>query len=301
VKDLIELWRRPPSEKYMIAGWNQWADGGNVSSGLPRYLIERTQARKIGRMKPEEFYLFQIPGAHHLLRPVVKLHEGHRESLGERRNEFFYAGDEERGFLIFLGLEPHGNIGRYAQAFLDVIEQVGVKRVAFLGGVHGPMPYDKDRRISCTYSHLTMKEELARYAVRFSNYQGGVTIGTYLVHRAEARGIEAVTLNAMVPSYDFSTSSVRIQRMSIGEDHKAWYDLMRRLKFMFDLDLDLSDLERRSEELISEWDSKIDELEKRMPRLGVREHMDKVNRDFTEVSFVPLSDIWEEELRSVLE
>jgi proteasome assembly chaperone (PAC2) family protein len=180
------------------------------------------------------------------------------------------------------------------------MEELGVKRVAFLGGVHGPMPYDKDRRVSCTYSHLTMKEELAKYTVRFSNYGGGVTIGAYLVHRAEARGIEAVRFSAMVPSYDFSTSSVRVQRMAMGEDHKAWYDLMRRLKFMFDLEVDLSDLERRSEELISEWDTKINELERRMPRLGVKEYLQKVNRDFTEVSFVPLSDVWEEELGSLL-
>jgi hypothetical protein len=102
---LIELWERPPSGKHMIAGWHQWADAGDVSSGLPRYLIERTQARKIGRLNPDGFYLFQVPGMHHLLRPVVKLHEGHRESLGERRNEFFHAGDKERGFLIFLGLD----------------------------------------------------------------------------------------------------------------------------------------------------------------------------------------------------
>ena len=163
MNELIELWERPPSGKYMIAGWHQWADAGDVSSGLPRYLIGHTQARKIGRLKPDGFYLFQVPGMHHLLRPVVKLHEGHRESLGERRNEFFYAGDEESGFLIFLGLEPHANIDRYVQAFLDVLQELGVKRVAFLQGVHGPMPYDKDRRIPCTYSHLTMKEELARY------------------------------------------------------------------------------------------------------------------------------------------
>jgi proteasome assembly chaperone (PAC2) family protein len=301
MNELIELWERPPSGKYMIAGWYQWADAGDVSSGLPRYLIEHTKARKIGRIGPDGFYLFQLPGMHHLLRPVIKLHEGHGESLGERRNEFFYAGDEDRGFLVFLGLEPHADVARYAQTLLDAIEELRVKRVAFLGGVHGPMPYDRDRRISCTYSHLSMKEELDRYAVRFSNYGGGVTIGTYLVHCAEARGIEAVTFNAMVPSYDFSTPTVQVERMAMAEDVKAWYDLMSRLSFMFELDVDLSDLERRSEELISEWDMKISDLDEGMPQLDVKAYMEKVNSDFTEVTFVPLSDVWEEELGSVLD
>jgi proteasome assembly chaperone (PAC2) family protein len=285
----------------MIAGWHQWADAGDVSSGLPRYLIDRTQATKIGRITPDGFYLFQVPGTHHLLRPVVKLDGGHTERLEERRNEFFYSGDEERGFLIFLGEEPHQNADEYAQAFLDVTEELGVKRVALVGGVHAPMPYDKDREISCVYSLPTMKEELARYAVRFSSYEGGVTIGTYLAHSAEARGIEVVAFYAMVPSYAFSRSSVHAERMAMEDDVKAWYDLMRRLKFMLDLDLDLSDLEERSEELISAWDFKIEQLEKKMPLLGVRKYMEEVTKDFTERSFVPLSDVWEEELGSLLD
>jgi len=285
----------------MIAGWHQWADAGDISSGLPQYLIDHTQARRIGQIKPGGFYLFQIPGMHHLLRPVVKLDEGHRERLQERKNEFFYSGDEESGFLIFMGEEPHRNVDPYAEAFLDVVEELGVKRVAFLGGVHAPMPFDKDRQVSCTYSHPAMKEELTRYAARFSNYEGGVTIGTYLVHRAEARGIEAVAFYAMVPSYVFSRSSAHVQRMAMDNDHKAWYDLMRRLEFMFDLGLDLSDLERRSEELIAEWDAKIDRLARRMPLLGVKKYMEEVNRDFTEMLFLPLSDVWEDELGSLLE
>jgi proteasome assembly chaperone (PAC2) family protein len=301
MNELVDLWERPSGGKCMIAGWHQWADAGDVSSGLPQYLINHTESRRIGEISPDGFYLFQIPGMHHLLRPVVKLDDGHRETIEERRNEFFYSGDEEGGFFIFLGEEPHRNVDGYAGAFLDVVEELGVKRVAFVGGVHAPMPYDRDREVSCTYSHTTMKEELDKYAVRFSNYQGGVTIGTYLVHKAEARGIEAVAFYAMVPSYVFSRSSAHAQQMAMSEDHKAWFDLMRRLKFMFDLDLDLSDLRSKSEELISDWEAKISRLERRMPTLGVKEYMESVNEEFTERPFMPLSDVWEDELGSLLE
>jgi len=267
-----------------------------VSSGLPQYLIDTTRARKIGKIQSGGFYLFQIPGTHHLLRPVVKLDEGHRQELQERRNEFFYSGDDGEGFLIFLGDEPHRNEEQYARAFLDAAEDLGVGRIAVVAGVHGPMPYDKDREISCVYSLPGMREELTRYAVKFSNYEGGATIGVYLADRAEQRGIELLVFYAMVPSYDFSESSVLTQRMAMGEDFKAWYDLMRRLNHMFKLDMDLSDLGRRSEDLISEWDSKINELAEKMPQLKVREYMKGVNEGFTEVPFMPLSEVWEEEL-----
>jgi len=35
----LDLWEGPMAEEvYMIAGWEQWADAGEVSSELPRYL-----------------------------------------------------------------------------------------------------------------------------------------------------------------------------------------------------------------------------------------------------------------------
>jgi len=226
----------------MIAGWHQWADAGNVSSGLPRYLIEQTHARK-----------------------------------------------------------PHQNEELYAEAFFNVVESFAIKRVAVVAGVYGPVPYEKDRDISCVYSLPRMKKELARYAVRFSNYEGGATIGTYLVDKAGLKEIEFVALYAFVPSYEFSSSSIAAQPVAIGEDYKAWYDLMVRLNHMFSLDMDLSELGRRGEELTSAWDSQMEHLARTMPRLEVESYMEEVRSDFTERPFVPLGDVWEEGLEGLFE
>jgi len=296
MSDWIEIGERPVPGKYMIAGWRQWADAGNVSSGLPQYLIEQTLARKVVEIPSSGFYLFQIPGAHHLLRPVVKLNEGYREELVEQRNEFFYAGDDARGFLIFVGDEPHRNEERYAETFLDVVEMLGVKRVAAVAGVYGAVPYEKDRNVSCVYSLPRMRDELVRYSVNLSNYEGGVTISTYLAERAEERGIEFFTFYAFVPSYDFSGLSTLAQPMAIEEDFKAWYDLMRRFNHMFNLAVDLSDLEKQSKKLISDWDANIDNLERAMPQLEIKDYMEKVDKEFSETFFEPLSDIWREAL-----
>ena len=294
--DLFELWEKPAAGKYMIAGWRQWADAGSVSSGLPQYLVEQARARRIGQIKPGGFYLFQIPGTHHLVRPVVKLEDGYPRRLEGRRNDFYYAGDRGDGFLIFLGDEPHRDEERYTEAFFEAIETLGVKRVAVVAGVYAPVPYDRDRNISCAYSLRAMKEGLAKYAVSFSDYEGGTSIGTYLADRAGRRGIEFFAFYALVPSYDFSQASAMVQPVAIGEDYKAWYDLMRRLKHMFNLRLDLSDLERQSEALVSEWDANIEKLARTMPQLGVRDYMEEVNDEFSEASFEPLSDVWDEAL-----
>lgn len=295
--ELVELWEKPIADEiYMIAGWHQWADAGNISSGLPEYLIQQADARKIGEIGPDGFYLFQIPGTHHFLRPEIKLEDGYRQEITERLNEFYYTGDKKKGLVIFLGEEPHLSEGRYAEAFLDAVEALGVIRVAALGGVYGAMPYDKDREVSCVYSLRGMKDELSDYAVRFSDYEGGVTIGSLLVDRAERRRVEFIDLYAFVPAYDFGQSEDQFQGIRIESDFKSWYDLMRRLNHMFDLSLDLEDLEQQSSELVSALDSKIAELERNLPGLKVREYMEELARDFSERSFMPLDDVWEREL-----
>jgi proteasome assembly chaperone (PAC2) family protein len=295
--ELIDLWEKPVAEeKYLIAGWRQWADAGAISSNLPPYLIQQTGAKQVGLIKPHGFYLFQIPGAHHFLRPQVKLEDGYRRELQIRKNELFYTDIERKGLFIFLGDEPHLDIERYAEAFFNMVEMLEVKRVVVVGGVYGAVPYDKERQISCTFSLPSLKAELAEYAVRFANYGGGVSIGTYLADQAEQRGLEYITWYGFVPAYDFSQLAENLQGVVVENDFKAWYDLMRRLNHMFGLRLDLSDLARRSDELLTTMANKLDTLERRQPNLDLREYLAELTRDFTETPFIPLDDVWEREL-----
>jgi proteasome assembly chaperone (PAC2) family protein len=294
--ELVELAEKPVAQEiYMIAGWRQWADAGAISSALPQYLVEKTEARKIGQVKSDGFYMFQVPGTHQFLRPEIKLEEGYIKELRSSKNEFFYSGNDRKGLVVFLGDEPHMNIERYAEAFFNAVQELGVKRVAVVGGVYGTVPYNKDRQVSCTYSLPSMKDELAEYAVRFSDYEGGASIGSYLADRAEKLGIEYFVYYAVVPMYDLSQLSSLLQGVRIEHDFKAWYDLMRRFNHMFGLRLDLSDLERQSDELTASMTAEIDELEKKAPQSSIRDYLDKLAADFDELPFMPL-DVWDREL-----
>ncbi len=302
MQDLFELWETPRAkEKYMIAGWRQWADAGSISSGLPQYLIDKTNARRIGELNSEDYYLFQIPGTHHFLRPQVKLEEGYRLSMSTHNNEFFYTGDNEQGLVIFLGDEPHLRVEQYADAFFDMVRTLGVKRVAAVGGVYGAVPYNKDREVSCVYSLKTMKDELSRYALRFSDYEGGTTLCTYLADQAEQRGIEFLAFYGFVPAYDFSQMSTSVQGFSIENDFKAWYDLVKRFNHMFNLTLDLSDLEAESGQLLLSIEAEIDKLEEQTPGLQIREYIETLAEDFTEKRFIPLGDMWTRGLRDLFD
>lgn len=291
--ELVEIFEKPEAEEiYMIAGWNQWADAGEVSSEFPQYLIDHTKAHRIGRIKSDSFYIFQVPGTHAFLRPEIKFVEGYRKTVTSHKNEFYYSGDRRRGLVTFLGEEPHLSGERYAEAFFNVAQELGVKRVAGLGGVYGSMPYDKDRAVSCVYSLPHMKEELSEYAVSFSNYEGGASLGSYLAHRAEQVGIEYFTFYVFVPAYDFSHLSQQLQGMRVETDYRGWCELLRRFKHMFHLDIDLADLERRSEELTASIAVKVDELDNKSPGAKVKAYIENLSSDFVESSFMPL-DVWE--------
>jgi predicted ATP-grasp superfamily ATP-dependent carboligase len=297
MNDWVTLTAKPAEQEiYMIAGWEQWADAGSVSSGLPPYLIEQLKAQKIGEMDPDGFYLFQIPGTHHLLRPEVDFKDGYNEHISPRVNDFHYAKLGDKGLVLFIGDEPHMNVDRYADGLFWAAKELGVRRIAAVGGVYGAMPYDRDREVSCTYSLPRMKKELEQYAVRFSNYNGGATIGSYLVDRAESQDLELIVFNAFVPAYDFSQNVASVQGVRIEHDYKAWYELMRRFNYMFGLGIDLSELDRQSEELARSIDEKITELEHSLPQVDVRAYLKTIADEFEEKPFMPLDDVWEREL-----
>jgi proteasome assembly chaperone (PAC2) family protein len=195
-----------------------------------------------------------------------------------------------------LGEEPHLNVERYAEAFFDVVEALEVQRVVALGGVYGAVPYDLDRQVSCSYSLPAMKRELSQYAVKFSNYEGGTGTCTYLTHKAEQRGIEFVALYAVVPFFNFGKLSSNFSGIKLDSDPKAWYDLMKRVDHMFSLELDLSTFEARARRLVATVRAQIDEIDSRLPHFRVKERIDALTRDFVEMPFSPLSEVWEREL-----
>ncbi len=296
----LELFERPAAEEmYMIAGWRQWADAGATSSGLLEWLIQHLSARKIGAIRSDGFFLFQTPVSQFLFRPVIKLEEGYRQQLIKPRSEIFYWGNNSKGLVLFLGDEPHLDVDRYARAFFEVARQLNVKRIAATGGVHAVVPYDKDRAITCSYSLPALKAELSEYAVQFSNYEGGASIGSYLNDQAEALGIEYFSWYAFVPAYPLSQLHPSLDNIVVEKDFKAWLDILVRLNRMFGLDIELSDLEEESDELTRALRAQIDALNAKLPHAPISpgEYIARMTAGFTEMSFNPKGDdIWEDAL-----
>ena len=299
----VNLTEKPQAEEmYMIAGWRQWADAGSVSSTLPRYIIDQTNARKIGTLDADPCYLFQIPGTHDLVRPVIELDEGLPKSLNKHENEIYYIDvNDGKGIVIFIGDEPHLGAETYANGVLQIARDLNVQRIVGLGGVYAELPYDKERPVSMLFSLPEMRDEFEKYAVSMSNYNGGASIGTVIAYAAQQEGMEYVSFYAFAPTYNFGQFSETATGIRIENDFLAWLGVMRRVSYMLGWEFDLSDLEAKAERLVTVMDEKVDELEREAPQLDIRAYLEGLAADFTETVFLPLDDVWEEEVRTLFD
>ena len=295
------------SYKYMISGWRrQWSNGGRISSRLPRYLIDKLNARKIGSMSDyvnNMCYPFQVAGTHDIYRPAAAFNDGLPSSAMNRENDFYDAGD---GLVVFLGEEPWYRLDIYAEAFFSAVQKLGIKQVVAVEGVNGPAPPDLERRITCTYSKSEMKTTLERYGVQFSSYgsdsRRGPTIGMALVSMAhyEYSDIEMFRFGALAPMYPFVSGSS--QQTTITTDRRSFYDIMIRLNAIFGLSIDLSELK-------SLGDAESQELSDALEKMGssseeARQIIDQVRDEYSYTPFiqpVELDPLLDQALQDILE
>ena len=288
-EQLVIFEEKPPAQ-YLLAGWRrQWSDGGGISGGLPRYLIDKLGATKIGELGPtvsDLCYPFQVAGTHDTFRPLSAYEEGLPSSPMHRENYFYDAGN---GLIIFRGQEPWFRIDIFAEAFFQAIKELGVKQTAAVEGVNGAVPPAMERRITCVYSRPDMRETLEKYGMHFSSYgsdeKRGPTIAMALVTLAHFNypEIEMFRMGAMAPMFPFVTGDN--EQVGISRDHRSFYDIMRRIRAMFKLDLDLAELRALGDNESKELEERLDMISSSNP--DAKQLIDGTRTDY---SFTPFEE-----------
>ena len=287
-EDLV-VFQEKPQAKFLIAGWRrQWSDGGEISSGLPKYLIDQVKAKRIGEMSLEVSkmcYPFQVPGTHDMYRPTAAYQNGLPSGELIRENGFYDAGN---GLIIFMGEEPWFRIDIYGEAFFQGLEVLGIDKTVAVEGYNGAAPPEMERSVSCVYSHSHMKEWLEKFGLRFSNYgsqgRSGPTIGMALVSMAHFQypDFEMIRLGAMAPMFPFLSGAS--DPVGISKDHRAFYDITRRINAMFKLDLNLTELMTMGENGSRELQESLDKISEENP--NAKEMIDRVRSEYNVIPYV---------------
>jgi proteasome assembly chaperone (PAC2) family protein len=251
----LNIYKRPTlSSPRMLLGFSGWMDGGNVSTGTIRCLIDKLGAEGFADIEPEGFYIYSFPGSMEitsLFRPHTKIKDGLIESYQRPTDAFYY--NEENNLILFVGKEPHLMWQEFADCIFSLCAEFGVEEIYFIGSVAGLVPHTREPRIHCSVSDEKLKKTFEQYGVRFTNYEGPASIITYLTVNAKNYNLSMATLVAMIPAY--------VQ----GKNPKCIEAVTRRLVGILGMHIELEDLR----DISDEFEKKLSEAVQGQPELAV--------------------------------
>jgi len=238
-------------------------DGGEVSTGTVKCLIDKLGAQQFAEINPKGFYIYSFPGSMEitaLFRPHTKIKDGIIESYEIPSNTFFCS--EKNDLIIFLSKEPNLNWEEFAECIFSVCSEFGVEMIYFIGSVAGLVPHTREPRLFCSVSQAELKERFQHYGVKFANYKGPASIVTYLMTNCSKRDMKMVSLVAAIPAY--------VQ----GSNPKCIEAVTRRIAGMLELEMDFSDLTTISDE----FENKLGDVVQEQPELESNIH--KLEEDY---------------------
>jgi proteasome assembly chaperone (PAC2) family protein len=219
----------------LVLAFTGWMDGGDVSTGTVRHLVELLGAKPIAEIDPEPFHIYNIPGPMEvaaMFRPHVVIADGLITKIAMPANTFYCA--TAANLVLFVGAEPNLRRRTFGQCIFRLAHEVGVRRIVFVGSFGGPVPHTRLPRLYVTCSDASLLPEMEQYAVRRSGYEGPGAFTSYLLTQAKHVGLDMVSFVAEIPGYLQGTNPASIEAVT------------RRLAKLLRLRLDLTPLRSAS-------------------------------------------------------
>lgn len=250
----LRMHRRPNLERArMVLGFSGWMDGGEVSTGCVRALVQKLAAQEYAEISPEDFSICNLPGSMEvsaMFRPHVKVRGGLVESYRPHANTFFCS--EGHNLVLLLGREPNLRWGEYADCIFAVAAECRVESIYFIGTVAGLVPHSREPRLFGSVSEPSLLPRLEECGVRATSYEGPAGIATLLLHQAPRRGVRMLSLVSEVPAY--------VQ----GRNPRCIESVTRRLAAILGVQVRLDDLRADSDA----FERKLNEIVEKKPDLA---------------------------------
>ncbi len=229
---------REPALLMAFAGWN---DASNAATTAASFITEKMGGLEFARIDSDPFYNFQD------MRPQVSLDEGNRRKITWPTNAFYACEtpDLEHDVVVFLGVEPHLQWGRFSKIVLSMVRECRVRMAVTVGALLADVYHRSRVRVTGT---STNPELAARLGLSPSRYEGPTGIVGVLNNLFRDESLPAVSVWANVPHY-----------VNVSPNPKAALALVERLSDLLSYPLNLSELEAGAHE----FEEKVDEaLEK---------------------------------------
>ncbi len=228
--------RQPQLENgTLVLAFSGWMDGGDVSTGTVRRMVELLDAEYVAEIDPEPFYIYNFPGTMDvaaLFRPHIQIEDGLVKSLEMPSNTFFC--DETANLLLFVGDEPNLRWQSFGQCVLEFARECGVTRILFVGSFGGLVPHTREPRLYVTCSDEELLSEMQTYNMRKSGYAGPGSFTSYLITEVLDWNMRMASLAVEIPGYLEGPNLACLEAVA------------RRLSHILKLSLDLDSLRAAS-------------------------------------------------------
>lgn len=247
----------------MVISLDGWMDGGDVSTGTVKLMMQQFKAVSFADMPADDFYIQNFPGnmeISSLFRPQVEIIEGMIENCAHFKNTFYVS--EDKNLVLFLGREPNLKWEEYVESVFCVCRKLNVEEIYFAGSVAGLTPHTREPKIFCTVSDRNQKDEMKRLGLILANYEGPASIINYMILEAGKNNIKMASLVAEVPAYvqGYNPRCVKTMAKCLGK--------------LLDIHIDLDKLRAVSDE----FEKKLNKIIDTEPELA--ENIRKLEEDY---------------------
>jgi len=224
----------------MIIGLEGWVNAGKVSTFSVKYLVDKLKAQKFGEILQEGFHDYVLH------RPFVSIKEGLMRSYVPPQSILYYSkGKDNSGLILLLGVEPHLNWPKYADAVLKVAESTNIKRIYTIGGYLADVSPEEEPLISSTTNNQDLIDKLKKLKVVLTNYAGPTSVYSEILWKCKTKRIDVISLWSAVPMH--------IE----GIYPKAAYHVLKKIIHLAGIELDLTDLKKKAESFKGEIERRI--------------------------------------------
>jgi len=238
--DALTLRDHPPLDRpILVMAFLGWNDAAESATNAVRYLRRLKPTKHFAEIDPEDFFVFSEQ------RPHVRLTLGRQREISWPSMDFSYLQLDEPKSDIVLGLatEPHLKWKQFARLIVQLAKDLDVREVVTLGGLLADTPHTKPVPLTGIASD---PERAVALGFKPSQYQGPTGIVGVLNDACRRADIPYVSLWANVPHYVAGIHNPR-----------ATQALLRQFSEIYDLDLNLDDLNGRAQRYESEVNNAI--------------------------------------------
>ncbi len=196
-EDLIRFHQTPSLRNpVLIAGFEGWANAGNIAVKSIEYLIQKKGATLLAEIDQDPFYQFTQN------RPAVTIKQGRLRGLHFKKICFYFWPNEEGGndLILLKAQEPDYRWLTFVQALFDLCKGWGVSLIISVGGVHDDVLHT-EAVVSGVYFPGDWRDTFMEKDIHLIEYEGPAGIHSLMMRKAEKESCPYIGLWGHSPLY----------------------------------------------------------------------------------------------------